>query len=145
MCAHNLYISIPFWSCVHGFIYLVKHKFLKKTKWNPPVDMLSMPRMKEVQEIMIKRVWRVCKHLAHAESIEFRLLALWQGLGTRMEEEERKMKVRSWGVEVCRTRVCDATDGYGTESNNSGELQSMYGLFAPVMLWHSLPGKIAVV
>jgi hypothetical protein len=60
-CVHKLCISIPFWSCVHGFISLAKHKFLKKTKWNPPVDMLCMPTIKEVWEIMsrIKRVWRV--------------------------------------------------------------------------------------
>jgi hypothetical protein len=32
---------------------------------------------------------------------------------------------------VCKTRVCDATDGYGTESNNSGELQGMYVLICP--------------
>jgi hypothetical protein len=44
-CVHKLCISIP-WSCVHGLIYLVKHKFLKKTKWNPPVDMLSMDERK---------------------------------------------------------------------------------------------------
>ncbi len=57
-CVHKLCISIPFWSCMHGLVYLAKHKFLKQTKWNPPVDMLSMQRMKEVQEIMarIKRV-----------------------------------------------------------------------------------------
>ncbi len=34
---------------------------------------------------------------------------------------------------MCRTRVCDATDGNGTESSNS-ELQGMYELFAPMML-----------
>jgi len=43
---------------------------------------------------------------------------------------------------VCRTRVCDATDGNGTENSNS-ELQGTYGLFAPMMLLHSSPGKIA--
>ncbi len=78
---------------VYGFIYLAKYKFLKKTKWNPPVDMLSIPRMKE-QEIM-SRIKRTFKHLAHAENIGFRVVLAGVPLGSRMKEEERKMRVRS--------------------------------------------------